>query len=562
MKLGNRNRMREKQDKRKNMKKREMKNRIIMLVVVMLLTLFGSLLTAYAKSDRTYYKEMLQRHYNDLKIEYDLTDEVKEKLDKIYRDAVTYLDDTDKNDTGRLSEIASQARGTMDAVVQKYNGDPDATEAFIMLSNEVGVTSARYGEETYVVLSLVNMGLTDLEDIIVTPSGISNDVTKWPFEIKQSYDAQTVQLLKASETVEEAFANRMDIGWYFQVRDDVKTGYYPLEFSVTYYVNHVKSSAKLTTYIDITGRSENGDLVEDSSEKTSKPRIIVTGFTTDPGEVYAGSTFNLTVTVKNTSKEEAVSNVLFNLEATVEGNDTTLGYDAFLPVSGSSSVYVDRISPGSTYDMTVEMEAKPDLAQKPYVMKVNMVYEDDKHNEYTDSANVSVPIKQELKYDTGTVDVLPEDIYVGDESNILFDIYNTGKTTIYNVKITYEDESLESGVTYIGNIQPGATANIDSTVTAIAPNEDRGYVNCVINYEDEKGQPIKDIKQIKLNIMDMPEEPEYDPSMYEDFEPEPQGLPIYVYIGIGVAVVVIIGIIVSVVLKKRKKKKEQQDLED
>lgn len=538
------------------------KYKIWLIMTVMLLVLFGNILTVCAKSDRTYYKEMLQRHYNNLKIEYELTDEVKDKIDKIYQNAVTYLDDTDKNDTARLSQIASEAQSAMDVVVQKYNGDPNATEAFLMLSNEVGVTSAKYGEQTYLVLSLVNMGLTDLEDIVVTPSGISNDVKKWPFEIRQSYDAQTIQLLKASETVEEAYSNRMDIGWYFQVRDDVKTGYYPLEFAVTYYVNNVKASTTLTTYIYITGRSENGDLVEDENGKTSKPRIIVTGFTTDPGEVYAGSTFNLTVTVKNTSREQAVSNVLFNLEATVEGNDTTLGYDAFLPVSGSSAVYVDRIAAGATYDMTVEMEAKADLAQKPYVMKVNMVYEDDKHNEYTDSANVSVPIKQELKYDMGTIDVTPEDVCVGEESNIVFDIYNTGKTTIYNVKITYEDESLESGVTYIGNIQPGATANVDSTVTAIAPNADRGYVNCIINYEDEKGKPIKEVKQMKLNIMEAMEEPDFDPSLYEDMEPEPQGLSLPAIIGIGVGVVVIIGIVVAIILKKRKKKQEQIDLED
>lgn len=538
------------------------KYKIWLIMTVMLLVLFGNILTVCAKSDRTYYKEMLQRHYNNLKIEYELTDEVKDKIDKIYQNAVTYLDDTDKNDTARLSQIASEAQSAMDVVVQKYNGDPNATEAFLMLSNEVGVTSAKYGEKTYLVLSLVNMGLTDLEDIVVTPSGISNDVKKWPFEIRQSYDAQTIQLLKASETVEEAYSNRMDIGWYFQVRDDVKTGYYPLEFAVTYYVNNVKASTTLTTYIYITGRSENGDLVEDENGKTSKPRIIVTGFTTDPGEVYAGSTFNLTVTVKNTSREQAVSNVLFNLEATVEGNDTTLGYDAFLPVSGSSAVYVDRIAAGATYDMTVEMEAKADLAQKPYVMKVNMVYEDDKHNEYTDSANVSVPIKQELKYDMGTIDVTPEDVCVGEESNIVFDIYNTGKTTIYNVKITYEDESLESGVTYIGNIQPGATANVDSTVTAIAPNADRGYVNCIINYEDEKGKTIKEVKQMKLNIMEAMEEPDFDPSLYEDMEPEPQGLPLPAIIGIGVGVVVIIGIVVAIILKKRKKKQEQIDLED
>ena len=131
----------------------------------------------------------------------------------------------------------------------------------------------------------------------------------------------------------------------------------------------------ITTYINIKGSDPKKKLIKDEDDedkKAANPRIIVTGYRTDPGEVYAGATFNLTVSVKNTSRQTAVENVLFNMEATVEGKDADATYAAFLPTSGSSSVYKERIAPGETYDMSIEMEAKADLSQKPYVLTVNM----------------------------------------------------------------------------------------------------------------------------------------------------------------------------------------------
>ena len=46
---------------------------------------------------------------------------------------------------------------------------------------------------------------------------------------------------------------------------------------------------------------------------TSTPRVIVTGYDTDPKEVHAGDTFTLTLHLKNTSQRTEVSNMLVNL---------------------------------------------------------------------------------------------------------------------------------------------------------------------------------------------------------------------------------------------------------
>ena len=505
----------------------------------------------------------LNRYYSDLKILYKLSDEKIKRMDKIYNSAMSYM----KNAGLTMSELTSYEAEIEGYLAEIAKENMTGTEKFLMLSNEVPILDVQYGEQTFVVLSLINLGKTDITDVVVTPT-VSNDKTKWPFNIGQAYDAQTIQIIQAADNTTDAFNKRMDVGWYFNVRNDVLTGCYPLPFHATYYQNGALVETDITTYINVKGSDPKKQLIKDPDEeedtKAANPRIIVTGYSTDPGEVYAGSTFNLTVSVKNTSKTTAVENILFNMEATVEGKDADATYAAFLPTSGSSSVYKDRIAPGETYDMSIEMEAKSDLSQKPYVLTVNMKYDTDDQVNLTDVAHVSVPIKQEAKLDTGTAEIMPESIAVGEQSNVMFSIFNTGKTTLFNVKVNYESDTVDSGVTYLGNIAPGNTGNVDSMLTGIAPDMGDGIVKAVITYEDEAGNETRYEKDLNLSVYEMT----FDEGMMEDIPMEPvedenaqKKVPLVAIIGIVAAVVAVIVIITVVISKKRKAKKHQEDMD-
>lgn len=499
----------------------------------------------------------LNRYYSDLKLRYNMTDEKLKRMDKIYNSAMSYM----QNAALTMSELTSY-----ESEVEGYLGEiakenTTGTEKFLMLSNEVPILDTKYGEQTFVVLSLINLGKTDITDVVVTPT-VSNDRTKWPFDINQAYDAQCIQIIQAADNTEDAYNRRMDIGWYFNVRQDVLTGCYPLTFHATYYQNGALVETDITTYINVKGAKPNETLIKDENKQNSNPRIIVTGYRTEPETVYAGSIFNLTVSVKNTSQETTVKNVLFNMEATVEGKDADTTYAAFLPTSGSSSVYTEQIAPGQTYEMSIEMEAKSDLSQKPYVLTVNMKYDTDEQINLSDAAKVSVPIKQEAKIDTGTAEIMPESIAVGEQSNVMFSVFNTGKTTLYNVKVTYESETVDSGITYLGNIAPGATGNVDSMVTGIAPDMGEDIVKAVITYEDESGNESRIEKNLNLYVYEMVME---DPSMMEDMpmeeeEPENKGLPVAIIIGI-VAVLVVVIVAIVILIKKRKAKKHKEDMD-
>lgn len=557
---------------------KKFKRSLLMLLAVLLLC--GNVLTAYAEEEdgenqdsggyddieyatdawKDQIRGELNRYYSDLKIMYKFTDDKLKRMDKIYNSAMSYM----WNAALTMSELTSYEAEIEGYLLEIAKEETAATEKFLMLSNEVPILSAKHGEQTFVVLSLINLGKTDITDVVVTPT-VSNDKTKWPFDINQAYDAQCIQIIQASDDTADAYNKRMDIGWYFNVRSDVLTGCYPLPFHAKYYQNGEYVETDITTYINIKGANPKKTLIEDTDKQASNPRIIVTGYRTEPEEVYAGSVFKLTVSVKNTSKSTAVENVLFNMEATVEGKDADATYAAFLPTSGSSSVYTERIAPGQTYDMSIEMEAKSDLSQKPYVLTVNMKYDTDEQINLSDAAKVSVPIKQEAKLDTGTAELMPESIAVGEQSNVMFSVFNTGKTTLYNVKVNYESDTVESGITYLGNIAPGATANVDSMVTGIAPDTGEGIVKAVITYEDEAGNESRFEKDLNLNVYEMTFDEgmmaEEDFGAMEPVEPEKKKFPVWAFVGIIAAVIAVVAVVIVIIGKRRKAKKHKEDMD-
>ncbi len=513
-----------------------------------------------SEAQREHVRGKLNRYYTDLKVRYSLSDEKIKKMDRVYNSAMAYM----RNEGLTESELNAYESSIEEYLLEIAKENTTGTEKFLMLSNEVPISDAKYGEQAFVVLSLINLGKTDITDVVITPT-VSNDRAKWPFDINQPYDAQMVQLIQASSNTADAYNKRMDIGWNFNVRKDVLTGCYPLTFHATYYQSGSLVETDIVTYINVRGANPSDTLIKDEDKQNSNPRIIVTGFTTNPDTIYAGSTFMLTVSVKNTSADTTVENVLFNLEATVEGNDTTATYAAFLPTSGSSSVYTSSIAPGATYDMSIEMEAKSDLAQKPYVLTVNMKYDTDEQINIADTAHVSVPIKQESKLDTSSAEIMPESIAVGEQSNVMFSVYNTGKTTLYNVKVSYKSDSVDEALTYLGNIAPGQTGSVDSMVTGVAPDTGEGIVKAIISYEDEAGNETQVEKDLNLSVYEMVFD---DPGMEmggEEFmggEEEPKkGIPVVVIIIIVVVVIAAVIVVAAVIKKKKKAKQHKEDMD-
>ncbi len=510
---------------------------------------------ADADADMLYYMQSLE-------VRYKLDAKVMENLHKVFDSAVYYIANTEMTLTEMWSYVASAKSSMESAAVEKVTM---TTSEFLQVADNWETPIVSYGQAVSIVLPVVNFGTEELNNLIIEPV-TSTLVTEWPFEPDMTNYLQTEPFIPGCETKEAAMANRREFTFHFTTRSDVMSGYYPLKFHISYTKAGVSSEEpiELTVYVKTIGKPGSGIIGGNGQEASgSKPRIVVTGFETNPADVYAGDTFTLTIHVQNTAKDTAVTNVLFDMQAAQEGEDKTNTYSAFLPTSGSSSVYMDRIGPDTAADIVIEMTAKADLAQKPYVLDVNMKYDASTVFDLTDKASVSIPILQESRFDTSIPEVVPSDIEVGSQSNVMFSIYNTGKTTLYNVQVKFIADSIDEASAFVGNLQSGNTGNVDVMLTGSTATMDDGTVVMEISYEDEAGNVTTQEKTITLFVnefymddMMMGGDMMGDDMMMEEEQGPKKGM----IIGIVAASVAVAVVVLVVFLKLRKKKKAAQAL--
>ena len=522
------------------------------------------------------------------KTDQELLEEARERAMDTLKDYQRLID-PDGKETTRLNDIITKAmnqinamstsegvenyitkaRGDMDRIMNPPADDDDDEEEpdpvvtpdhLLMVGGSWVTPVADAGEAVSIVLPVVNMGKTMVTDAVVTPA-LSTDTSSWPFEITSSNYSQTITDLPGTDTGMSDMDRRRELTWNLKTRSDVGNGYQKLSFNVIYRDSAGNSqSTTLDTYIQLKGTAGVG-----ADGKASVPRVIVTGFETNPEVVHAGESFVLTLHLKNTSTATSVNNMIFEIVAAVEGKDEDTTYAAFLPTAGSSTIFVDRMEKNGTKDIQIELEAKSDLTQKPYAVDVNMSYEDEHVNEYTSKSSVSIPVRQAARVDASEPEVMPSSIEVGSESNIMFNIYNMGKTKLYNVQVKTDSEYLSGGDAFIGNLDSGATGSVDIYVTGQSATMDDGTVKLLISYEDETGESTVIEKEISLFVTEsmMEEFPADDSMMGGDMMgEEPSGGKTGTYAAVIIGVILLAVILGIVICMKRKKKKEQMRLEE
>ena len=275
---------------------------------------------------------------------------------------------------------------------------------------------------------------------------------------------------------------------------------------------------------------------------------MVDSYRTEPKDVFAGESFDLFITMKNASASVAASNILFTLESE-KANDSAV----FSMEEGSSSHAVNSLPANQTTELKLKMTARAGVDQRSYSITINEQYDSPEFKNATDKVTVDIPVKQVARMNVGSFDINPDTISVGDDSNVTFQINNTGKVVLYNLMAKFSADSIKENEAYIGNIKPGESGNVDVNLTGKAVTSDDGKINLTISYEDENGNVTEETKDFILNVTEAAEE-ETDITEPDIVDSESNHFNIVPFI-IGGAVVA--AVILIVVLKKRKNKKEQ-----
>lgn len=319
-------------------------------------------------------------------------------------------------------------------------------------------------------------------------------------------------------------------------------------------------NAILTCKIDnatIVPQKEN-DKKPDGETTAAQPYVIISSYSYGKGDLVAGETRNITMTFRNTSKTMAVENMMVTM---------TLP-DAMMLTSSSNSFYIESLAAEGTITKTVNVTVKSNAAAQSHSMTVDFTYD------YLDNGirrnaktteSISMPVLQVDRFTVTGID-LPQEIFMGEESNLSVNFVNKSRTEIYNLsaKLNCEGLSNNGEEQYLGNLASGTTSSADFYIKGNEKGELVGEV--IITYEDTNMNQRTVSVPFTTKVISYedvwgpqgpvgpqnPDDPGMDPGMEQ-----PAGFPWFWVIG-GV-VVVAAGVFVYLKLRKNKKESVEED---
>lgn len=506
--------------------------------------------------------DSLNRHYKvghvnkKAKKTVNLNVNVKKGLEEGYYPILIYISKRAQGEDGMSSEYAKTIMAWIETKkttgTSETNEDNSEPVAFALGENQP-TPSANYSEVMNFDVNVRNTGYKTAYDVRVDME-LSEDIAKFPFEINDgNYDRQMGNM-NPDQTVAVPFS--------MAVREKAKSGYYPIKFKIRYRENengNFAAPVEDTFYVRVYGKDEDDSLDSEAGEnERTKARIIVDSFETDPAEIYAGQDFTLKVRMKNASNSIVASNILFTFES-----ETVSDSPVFTTVNGSNSVVVNSLAPGASDTLTIKFSSSPTAEQRSYTITINEQYDSPEFKNAKEAVKIAVGLKQEARLNTGTIEVMPDAISVGEESNVMFSINNTGKVMLYNVNAVFEADSIQKNEAYVGNIEPGKSGNVDTMINGIAPTMDDGKVKLSITYEDENGKVSTVEKEIQLMVNEdqsMDESNVDDTWNSDDVQPEPSTTDKLKHLAIPVGIVgVVLAAVILVVIRRKKKKAGMDD---
>lgn len=415
------------------------------------------------------------------------------------------------------------------------------------MSYQDGYAPVQTGDSVKVVLPLVPTTADIPASITVSPD--LGDAATAPF-IFNNYNksvtyANNVYLIEFSLTLKK----------------DRVSGSYPIVFNTSYTDAAGETVEQpFTVYATVDGAAPPATPTAEAPR--SQPKLIVSHYGTNPDVVKAGETFAVNATIENTSTKYDVKNIT----VTYAGDGKSL-----ISADNTNTVYIDKIKRGESADVTFNMQARLDSAPGVQTVTLNIGYEDSKATVFTVTEPLLLQVTQpvKLEYDEPK---LPQTANAGDTLPLSFNVFNKGRSKLYNVMVKIDAPGLlPEGSAFVGNMEPGTsgTAELDVFVGTLGMSQNEegnmqtdndaekyGYTNgkITINYEDEFGNPYTQDVEVGMNI-----EPPVISANADKEEEEPVDTVSQWWISVVIGGVLIAAVVTALVVRRKRKMKALGD---
>lgn len=229
---------------------------------------------------------------------------------------------------------------------------------------------------------------------------------------------------------------------------------------------------------------------EETTSDNSTPRVMVTGYELDAKTLSPSKTATLKVTFKNYSASKSVRNI--KLSISDESGD--------IKPEGTGTQYVNIIYAGSSYTWEVKLTAAKTAQVGEHILTVSAEYEDKYYDSYESSDSIRITVAQTVSLDYDGA-MLPTAVVQDSTETVDINLMNTGKSDLYNCKIAFDIEGLESGgVVFVGEIAAGESAagSANLRVSSDILGEVAGTIT--ISYEDAFGKEYTKTEDVSTTI--------------------------------------------------------------
>ena len=345
--------------------------------------------------------------------------------------------------------------------------------------------SGDYGDQLEVRLPLTctNGYVYDLK---VTPV-LSNDIEKFPFDIDLvDYTLSYPGSIGRGQVVEFLY--------HLRLSKKATVGVKQVDFNVTY--RNDEGDLKSGTVSLFVNVRKGLSPTSDKDTTTSVPKLIIESYKLSSDKIYAGETFDLEFTIKDTSDSTNLQNVQIHIKDA--GETATI-----VPASGgSNTLYISKIGKGQSSSQKVSLQTAPDATAKAYTLNVDFSYESASTNAaHTANETIAVPILQKIRLKCDEPTVYDDVSYLDSSTSMSIKMYNMGRSSIYNCIVDVEGNGLKLEESYFGGtLSAGSTLAADISVIPSEAGDIQGTV--VISYEDVYGEPGEERLPFTLHVED------------------------------------------------------------
>jgi len=256
-------------------------------------------------------------------------------------------------------------------------------------------------------------------------------------DLRLDPQAQDIFLLSGRDDALESFSLcsrcSKDVLFYFTVAGDVKSGDYPLRFSIT----DGMTKYEKTLAIKVTG----------------VPDLVVEAEAV--GAVNPKGTFDVELTITNKGTG-AASNIR-----------VTPGTDDFIAL-GSDVLYVGELRSASQVTKKMTFMAADSLEAGPAQLVLSISYKDEQASSYAGEQAIGIPVRSSVKLDISSFSVTPPMPRQGDDVQLVVRVENLGEGQAENIRVEAGCPLLEgTAKAYIGRLDEDEDAPAYFTLKAL-----------------------------------------------------------------------------------------------